>query len=330
MQRTGKYFLFRYSLLVIVLLLLSFIDLGMGSSDVSFELIWRKLIGQEIDAADQVVLSVFRFPRVVAAVLAGAALAVSGLLMQTLFQNPLAGPYVLGINSGSSFLVALVTMSGTMFFTSDIGLAGAAMLGALLAGLFILFCSLYVRSKVSLLLVGIMFGAFTGAMVSVLQSYSSPDNLKTFMMWSFGSLQQLQADQMGLFSSIIGIGVLANVFLVKPLNLLLLGDEQASYMGVRIKFVRFSIVLVTAILAGTVTAFCGPIAFIGLIVPNITKMLVKTAHHGHLLFSSALFGAITLLLCDITMQLLPMHLPLNALTAVIGAPIVIWIIIKRF
>lgn len=332
MNSVSKHSIRKSFLLLLILLGVVLIDLTLGSVPVSIEDLWSSFFSYDPSSTEAMTIRVFRIPRVMTAVLAGIALSVSGLLMQTLFQNPLAGPYVLGINSGASLMVALSTMTGFSMFSSDFGLVGAALVGALGAGLFILFCSLYVRNKVSLLLVGIMFGSFAGALVSVVQSYSNPDDLKMFMLWSFGSLQNVQLEQLGLLSVVVFSGLFLTLFIIKPLNLLVLGDQNATILGVRIKFVRFLIVLITAILTGTITAFCGPIAFVGLIVPNIIKLVYKTTNHFHLLIGSMLGGALLIVICDVLMQLLQsyVHLPLNALTALMGAPIVVWIIIKRF
>lgn len=330
---TTKHYLNQKSiLLAIVLLVLAFVDMTLGSVSVSLNDLWNGLFDYDAQVSEQLTVRVFRFPRVMTALFAGIGLALSGLLMQTLFQNPLAGPYVLGINSGASLMVALATMTGVTLFTKDIGVVGAALIGAFGSGMFILFCSLYVRSKVSLLLVGIMFGAFAGALVNVVQAYSTPDDLKKYMLWGFGSLQNIQLEQLGLVFIILLIGVVLTFLLVKPLNLLSLGDQNASFLGVRIKSVRFLIILITAIFTGTITAFCGPIAFIGLIVPNLVKLLFKTANHLYLVIGSALMGALLLVVCDILMQVAQPYLllPLNALTALMGAPIVVWIILKRF
>lgn len=320
--------------IILLLLLVTFfiIDLKLGSVTISFSDILNALFDYNNASSEELTVRIFRIPRVVTAVLAGMALSVSGLLMQTLFQNPLAGPYVLGINSGASLMVGLSTMTGFHFFSNDFGLVTSALIGAFGAGLFILFCSVYVKNKVSLLLVGIMFGSFAGALVNVIQSYSNPDDLKIFMLWSFGSLQNVQLEQLGLLSLVVLVGISLTVFLIKPLNLLVIGDTNASFVGVKIKFTRFFIVLITAILVGTVTAFCGPIAFVGLIVPNIVKMIYKTTNHFYLLLGSLLLGGLMIVLCDVIMQLSQpnLHLPLNALTALMGAPIVVWIIIKRF
>lgn len=307
-------------------------DLTLGSVDVSYSDIYNGIFNYNSKVSEELTVRIFRIPRVITALLAGMALSVSGLLMQTLFQNPLAGPYVLGINSGASLMVGLSTMTGFHFFSNDFGLVASALIGAFGAGLFILFCSIYVKNKISLLLVGIMFGSFAGALVNVIQSYSNPDDLKVFMLWSFGSLQNVQFEQLGFLSSTVIIGIVLTFFLVKPLNLLVLGDRNASFLGVSIKSTRFFIVLVTAILVGTVTAFCGPIAFVGLIVPNIIKLIYKTTNHLHLLIGTILMGGLMIVICDVLMQALQpiVHLPLNALTALMGAPVVVWIILKRF
>lgn len=278
------------------------------------------------------VVHVFRLPRVLTAVMAGAALSVAGLLMQTLFQNPLAAPYVLGINSGSALLVAVGTMTSFTIFNSSLGIVSAALLGAFIAGVLIMGSAIYVKNKVSLLLIGIMFGSFVGAMINVVQSYANPNSLKSFMLWSFGSLQNVQYDELAGIFAVLSVGFVLSFFLVKPLNLLLLGDKGAAQLGVNVKRVRLLIIVATAILTGVITAYCGPIAFIGLVVPNMVKMLYKTANHYYLLLGSALGGALLVVFCDVVMQLLSsfVQLPLNALTALIGAPVVIWIIIKKF
>ncbi len=332
MANSPAYF-FRMSVLLIVLLCVAVsYDLTLGSFDLSFFDVFDGLFAFDKNPDAQLVLSNFRIPRVVTAVLAGAGLSVAGLLMQTLFQNPLAGPYVLGINSGASMMVAISTMLGVSVVGNDVSLVLTALIGALGAGLFILFCSIYVKNKISLLLVGVMFGSFAGALVNVIQSYSNPDDLKVFMLWSFGSLQNVNIDQIGIFFGIVLLGIVLSIFVVKPLDLLVLGEKQASILGVKFRQVRFIIILITAILTGVITAFCGPIAFVGLIVPNIVKMIFKTSNHLQLLIGVVLVGSLLIVLCDIAMQLLSntIQLPLNSLTALVGAPVVVWIIIRKF
>ena len=274
----------------------------------------------------------FRIPKAITGVLAGAALAISGLLMQTLFQNPLAGPYVLGINSGSSLFVALSTMTGIGIFASDFGIISSALLGAFAFGLLILISSIYVRSKISLLLIGIMLGSFSGALINVVQSYSNPDALKAFTLWSFGSLNNVAFEQLWWFILVALLGIVLSLFLTKPLNLLVIGEENASLLGVNIKRTRLLIIFIAALLTGTVTALCGPIAFVGLAIPNIVKYIFKTSNHLFLILGSALMGAVLLLLCDLLIFAFSdiVQLPLNAITALFGAPIVVWIILKKY
>ena len=327
-----KYQWGKSSILFGLLLVLVIYDLTLGSFYISIPEIMDGLFSYSPGSTTEMTVRVFRFPRVMTAILAGAALSISGLLMQTLFQNPLAGPYVLGINSGASLLVAVSTMSSFYVFNTDFGLITAALIGAFGAGLFILFCSVFVKNKISLLLVGIMFGSFSGALVNVVQAYSTPEDLKIYMLWSFGSLQGVEFSQLGMLFGVVFLGIILAFLLVKPLNILLLGDTNASLLGVKVKYVRLLIIFVTAILTGVITAYCGPIAFVGLVVPNMVKYIYKTTNHYQLLVGTLLAGALLIVGCDIAMQLLApyFNLALNALTALIGAPIVMWIIMKRF
>jgi iron complex transport system permease protein len=273
----------------------------------------------------------FRIPRVVMACLAGGGLSIAGLLMQTLFNNPLAGPYVLGINSGSSLFVAFSIMSGIPFFISDFGVISSALIGAFIFGLIILSFSFVVKSHVSLLLIGIMLGSFSGAFVSILQALSDAQELKVFTMWAMGSLQQVELSQLPLILLVFIIGLVSCIFLIKPLNVLVLGEQNAKMLGIQLKHIRLITIVITAILTGLVTAFCGPIAFVGLAVPNIVKLLFKTQSHGILLVGCLLVGSLFLILCDVSVQLLEplVHIPINAITSLIGAPFVVLIILKR-
>jgi iron complex transport system permease protein len=272
-----------------------------------------------------------RVPRMLMAIIAGAGLSIAGLLMQTLFKNPMAGPYVLGINSGASLFVAFSIMSGIPFFTSDIGIISNALLGALIFGLIISVFSSIVRSQISLLLVGIMLGSFTGALVSMLQAVSDAEELKSFTLWALGSLSRVEFYQLPLIGGVFGIGLIGALLLVKPLNLLVLGQEQARLLGINYSVVRFLIIAITALLTGLITAFCGPIAFVGLAVPNLVRMLMKTQHHGILIISSGVIGALFVLLCDIVIQLLESHvnIPINVFTSIVGAPIVVLLILRK-
>lgn len=273
----------------------------------------------------------FRIPRMAMAVLSGGALAISGMLMQTLFNNPLAGPYVLGINSGASLVVALTLLTGIPFFTSDLGLITGALLGSFLFGSVILLFSVYVRSHISLLLIGLMISSFVGAVITTLESISAAEQLKSFTFWSFGSLQQTTFDQLPIILGSIGLGITGSFFLSKPLNAMVLGEVSAKTLGVPIRALRISVISITAVLTGTITAFCGPIAFVGLAIPNLTRMLFRTQNHQYLLIGNLLIGGIFMLTCDTIIQILEPYvvLPINALTSLIGAPFVVYIILKK-
>lgn len=326
-----KYWLIN-TLLLLLLLVLIVYDFTLGSFSISISDIWNGLFNYDPSSQNELTVRVFRFPRVITGVLAGMALSVSGLLLQTLFQNPLAGPYVLGISSGSSLMVAISTMFSFQLINMPLGIVASAMLGALLVGVLILLSSISLKNKVSLLLVGIMLGSFAGALVNVIQAYADPNDLKIFMLWSFGSLQSVNFGQLGGLSLIVFVGLALSFLIAKPLNILLLGEKNASVLGIKTKQIRFLVVLITSILTGVITAYCGPIAFVGLVVPNAIKSIYKTSNHFQLLLGSMLGGALLIVGCDIAMQLVSdyIKLPLNAITALIGAPVVVWIILKRF
>jgi iron complex transport system permease protein len=273
----------------------------------------------------------FRFPRFIMACLAGSALSVSGLMMQTLFNNPLAGPYILGINSGSSLFVAISLMTGLTFFQNDFGLVSSALIGALVFGLIILGISFKIKQGVSLLLIGLMLGSFSGALVSVIQFLSEANALKIFTLWAMGSLQQVQTTQLPLIFILFSLGIIGSFLIIKPLNAFVLGESEAEMLGISIRKVRLLLIFFTALLTGLVTAFCGPIAFVGLAVPNLVKILFKTQDHKILMPATLFLGAIFLVFCDIIVQLFAdrIPLPINAVTSLIGAPMVIYFIVKK-
>jgi iron complex transport system permease protein len=281
---------------------------------------------------EHVLFREIHFPRTSMAILAGAGLSIAGLLMQTLFNNPLAGPSVLGITTGSSLFVALSMLSGISFFTADLSLIAIALFGALVFSGIIVFFSLFVKSQVSLLLVGMMLGSFTSAIIQIIQLSTHADRLKAFTLWGFGSLQQVNFNQLGIILLVFLIGIVSLLALIKPLNVFVLGEKTAKTLGFKVTQIRVGIIVVSAIFTGLITAFCGPIAFIGLAVPNITKLIYKTQNHTYLLLGTALIGALSLILCDLTILWLEPYfvLPLNGITALLGAPIVVWIILKRF
>lgn len=279
----------------------------------------------------ELIIREIRLPRVCIALIAGAALSIAGMLMQTLFQNPLAGPYVLGINSGASLMVAIGILSGTGFLSTELGLIGAALIGAFVFGLFILFTASFLRSQIGLLLFGVMLGSFVSAIITILELSSEAESLKAFALWSMGSLNGVTIEQLPVIFLVFILGGVASLFIVNPLNLLVLGEEECRLMGYNVKRLRLMIVFITALFTGLITAFCGPIAFIGLAIPNLTRMLFKTQDHKLLLIANLLFGALFLLSCDILIQLLSawILIPINALTSLIGAPFVIYILIRK-
>jgi iron complex transport system permease protein len=321
-------------LLIITLVLLPFLaylHLTIGQIQLTSSDFYNAIFNYTDTETGQLLVREFRLPRLIMAIVAGSSLAIAGMLMQTLFNNPLAGPYVLGINSGASLAVALGTLSGISFFSSNIGLIGLALIGALVFGFIVLGFSLFVRNSLSLLLVGIMIGSFTSAITSLLQTISSADSLKVFTIWGMGSLQQVELSQLGIISVFFILGIFFSFFLIKPLNALVLGENASLLLGVPVKNLRIIIIVITALLAGLVTAFCGPIAFVGLAIPNLCKMLFKTQQHLVLLLGNILLGALFLICCDILVQSLEPFIlvPINVITSIVGAPFVIFIILKR-
>ncbi len=288
----------------------------------------------ELSGMEQNILHAIRLPKAITAILAGAALSVSGLIMQTLFRNPLAGPYTLGVSSGASLGVAFLTMLGGVLSTfnfqlSTIGIPVAACVGATMVLLLVLAVSKKVTSNVSLLIVGMMFGSIAGALVSLMQNFANPDALKLFIVWTLGSLSSVGWSDMHLMLPILLVGTLFVLLALKPLNGLLLGEDYARGLGINVARTRLFIVLATGLLAGGVTAFCGPIAFIGVAVPHIARGVFKTANHRVTIPASALIGACLLLVCDVLCSLAIYPLPISTVSALFGAPIIIWIILKN-
>jgi len=325
----------KHSILFFVLIaglpLFALTHLFAGQISVDFTDVFEALFNYKEQEINQLIIREIRFPRMIMAIIAGAGLSVAGLLMQTLFNNPLAGPYVLGINSGSSLFVALSIMTGIPFFTSEFGLITNALLGAFIFGVIILTFSRFAKTQISLLLIGIMLGSFISAFVSLLQSASDAQELKIFTLWALGSLQKVEFNQLPIVVSTAALGIIGSLFIIKPLNILILGESEAKLLGINIQKTRLIIIAITAILTGLVTAFCGPIAFVGLAVPNLVRILFKTQNHKVLVFANLLFGGIFILLCDIFIQLLEPYfmLPINVLTSMIGAPLVIFFILNR-
>lgn len=277
----------------------------------------------------------FRLPKALTAILTGAAISVAGLVMQTHFQNPLAGPYVLGVSSGASLGVALFMLAAPILpialIQSGWGIVISAIAGALLILAVVLFISYRTTRPTTLLLVGIMFGQIAGSIVTILQNAADPDSLKLFIVWTFGSLSAVTWTFMKAMLPIVLIGLVIIFCLQKQLNALLLGENYAQSLGVNTRMVRLLIIISIALLAGATTAFTGPIAFIGIAVPHLVRMAFRTNDHAITIPGSIFVGASLLLVCDICSQL-PANgsiLPINAISSIIGAPIIIWIILRN-
>jgi iron complex transport system permease protein len=327
----------RYSwiILLVLLVFLFVLNLSLGSVSIPLTAVMNILLGNDVSQTvwKDIVLD-FRMTKAVTCVLAGAALSVSGLQMQTFFRNPLAGPDVLGLSSGASLAVSLIFLSApvTLFITpGPWAIAIAASLGC--AGIFLLMLLVArrLRDPVSLLIVGLMVGAGTSSIVSVLQYISKAEELQTYVLWTFGSLGGLNWTEIRILALVVGTGVVIAFRNIKPLNAWLLGDHYAYSLGVNLKRSRTLIISSACLLTGSVTAFCGPIAFVGLAVPHLTKILIKTHDHKRLIPAVSMGGAILLLGCDIVAQLpgRTQVLPINAITALIGAPVVIWVILQN-
>ena len=316
---------------LIGIVLLSFYGLLYGDIDTDFQDLYLALTEYSDGDVNQVIIREIRLPRILMAIISGAALSIAGMLMQTLFQNPLAGPYVLGINSGSSLMVALGLLSGFGIFNSELGLIGSALVGAFIFGLFILFTASFLRNQIGLLLFGVMLGSFVSSIITILEVGSHAESLKAFSLWSMGSLNGVSIQQLPIICIVFIFTCLLTIFIVKPLNILVLGEEEVRLMGYDVKKLRILIVFVTAVFTGLITAFCGPIAFVGLAVPNLTRMLFKTQNHMLLFGANLLFGAFFLLGCDVVTILFSdtLIIPINALTSLIGAPFVIYILISK-
>lgn len=329
-----------YSRLLLMGLLaccLFFLNLSIGSVAIPLSEVIKILFGATAEKASWGhIIWEFRLPKALTALAAGSALACAGLQMQTLFRNPLAGPFVLGISSGASLGVALVVMAGSLFggalwFSSQSLVMVAATAGAALVMLLVVLVSGKIRDSMTLLIIGLMFGSLAGAVVSVLQFFSEAEQVQSYLIWTFGSLSGTSWNELSLLLPVILAGLILSLFLAKPLNAMLLGERYAESMGVSLKSTRLWIILSTSILAGSITAFCGPIAFVGLSVPHLTRLLVPAADHRKLLPAVMLGGIILLLGCDILAQMPGSEkvLPINVATSFVGAPVVIWLIVRR-
>ena len=323
-----------FSILSFVLIGMFFLNLSLGSVSIPTAAIFDSVIGNEIKSSWEIILWNFRLPKAITAILVGMGLSISGLLMQTLFRNPLAGPYVLGLSSGSSLGVAFMIMGAGFlppFLLSDYGIVLASSIGSFLVLMAVLVVSQKLRDTMAILIVGLMFGSFTSAIVSVLSYFSTAQELQKFTFWSMGSLANLSWNSVLILAVCCGLGLLLSILSIKPLNALLLGENYAKSLGLNFKKTRFIIIFATSILAGSITAFAGPIAFVGLAVPHLAKLLFQTSNHFILFWSTLLTGAILMLVCDSIAQLpgSDYTLPINAITSMVGAPVVVWLLVRK-
>ena len=317
-----------YIVLTVLLVVLFALDTCCGS-------IWISpfSIGTDWSPVERQIFLNLRLPKALTALLAGAALSVAGLIMQTLFRNPLAGPYILGVSSGASIGVAFLTMCSTMLAgmagVGALGIAASAIIGSTIVLLLVMVVAKRVKSNVSLLIVGMMIGSIAGALVNLMQNYANPDSLKLFIVWTLGSLGGVGWSQLPVMAAIVIAGMTVSLLLMKPLNGLLLGEDYARGLGVNISRTRWMIVAATGLLAGGVTAFCGPIAFVGVAVPHIARMWLGSTNHRLTLPASALIGGHLLLICDTLCNIGTYPLPISTMSALFGAPIIIWIILRK-
>jgi iron complex transport system permease protein len=327
-------------LLAVGLLFLT--DILLGSVSIPAEAVLRILAGQDVDNLTWTnIIHKIRLPRALTAVLAGCALSVSGLQMQTLFRNPLAGPSELGITAGASLGVAVILLTSgsatTVFVIRQLGWMGswliimAAVVGSSLVLLLLLAISAKIGDNVVLLILGLMIGSVTVAVVSIWQYFSQPEQIQDYLLWTFGSLAGVTRQHLLVLLMVIALGLVVSFFSSKVLNVLLLGQHYARSMGLPVRNARLIIILSTSVLAGSITAFCGPIGFVGMAVPHLTRSLLHTADHRVLIPGACLMGSALMLTCDLISQVpgSQTQLPINAITALIGAPVVMWIILKK-
>ncbi|KAF2330314.1 iron ABC transporter permease [Flavobacterium daemonense] len=316
-----------------------FASISLGSVTIPLKDVFESLTGgHATKSAWEYIIINYRLPKAITAVLVGTGLSISGLLMQTLFRNPLAGPYVLGLSSGASLGVAFVILGAgflpsflRVIALSSYGIVIASTFGSTLVLLLVLVVSQRLRDTMAILIVGLMFGSFTTAIVSVLTYFSTAEQLQKFTFWSMGSLGNLSWSTILILTFCVGIGLLLSAKSIKPLNALLLGENYAKSMGLNFKQARLIIIFATSILSGSITAFAGPIAFVGLAVPHIAKLVFQTSNHTILFWSTLFFGSIIMLFCDIVSQMpgFDVTLPINAITSIIGAPVVIWLLVRK-
>ena len=326
---------------ILIVVLLFFLNIFFGSVSIPVKEVWQILTSNldlNLNSPSSYIILQTRLPQALTALLCGAALSTCGLLLQTAFRNPLAGPDILGINTGAALGVAMVMLffsgtvsAGTIVLSGFVAVLVAAFLGAICVMALLLLFSRFVRSSVMLLIVGIMISYLTSSAISLLNYFSTDEGVQSYVVWGMGNFSGVTLSQMPIFASLIIAGLAGAVLLIKPLNLLMLGDRYAENLGVNLKRMRNLLLLVTGVLTAVATAFCGPVSFIGLAVPHIARLILKNDDHRILLPATMLCGAAIALLCNLICNLPGDHglIPLAAVTPIIGAPVIIYIVLSR-
>lgn len=335
----SKSYFFTFGLLFLLLLGMFITNISLGSVHISFKSIINIILNNPVEKSSwEYIIINYRLPKAITTMICGIGLSITGLIMQTFFRNPLAGPFVLGLSSGASLGVALIILGSSflptftaVFIQSPYGIVLAASTGSFIVLISILSFAQKVNDATALLIIGLMFSSFTSAIVGILTYFSTAEELQKFTLWSMGNLGGLSWDSIYILTLCLIVGLLISIGIIKPLNSLLLGEQYAQSIGLNISKTRLLVVLSTSILAGSITAFVGPIAFIGLAVPHITKLIFKTSNHLILFIGCFLLGAILLLVCDSIAQVPNSDtvLPINAITSLFGAPIVIWLLMQN-
>ncbi len=318
-------------ILSVTLVLLFFLDLSLGEIILNPLCLFTNKV--ETETAQQLILN-FRLPKVLTAIIVGVSLSISGLLMQTLFRNPVAGPYILGISSGASLGVSIIIMGGSILsissLNSNVSIVSGALIGSVGMLLLLAFILKYVRNIMTLLIIGVMLGALSTSLSSILQFFSPDFQVKSFIIWTFGNIANPNYGQILIMTIFCVVGLLLYIYSSKGLNIMLLGSQNLSNFGINQKHLEWLILLTTAILTGSITAFCGPIGFIGIIVPHFSKQLAQTSDHIKLLPFIGLTGSIIMIISDLISQLPDkgLILPINSVTAFIGIPFILWMLLK--
>ncbi len=319
--------------LVLLSVVLFVVDLMVGDMQISLSQTWRAIVGGEVEPMVRDVVLKIRLTKAIVAVVAGVALSIAGLQMQTLFRNPLAEPYLIGVSAGAGLGVSLFLLGAPLFGAAawmsgfQFGVAGAACLGAFAMMAVMMAVSSRVKDIMVVLVLGMMFGSAISAVVMILQYMSNEAALKAFMIWTMGSLGDVTAAQLSVMCVAVVVGLVIAVAMIKSLDMLLLGERYARTMGLRMERTRGWLLLSTTLLAGSVTAFCGPIGFVGLAIPHVARMLFRAADHRVLIPASVVLGAVVMLACDAVSKWL--LLPINAITALAGIPIVVVVVLRN-